>query len=177
MLITIRHGETDYNKMGRYSGRGDKAKITSEAHKQAYELGKELVKYDLEIACLSPLKRAKETFEEINKTLNIPFIVINGLIERDYKEYEGKPYATLPRKDYWKLDCVSEYDIESTSSVIARVEEALNEIRDKYHDKNVLIVAHAGICRVIRYLLEGKKVNNLREYPMENLQVYEYREW
>ena len=67
MLITIRHGKTDYNEKRLFSGIGDEPRLTKESLLKAYDLGKELLNYNLDVAFVSPLTRAKQTFSEINK--------------------------------------------------------------------------------------------------------------
>ena len=177
MLVTVRHGETDYNLKRIYSGRNDWPRLTKEAHDLAYKVGKKLKQDNFDLAIVSPLTRAKETFNEINKTLNIEYMTCEDIVERDYKEYDGKSYDLLDYKNYWRLDLDGEFKIETIKEMIERVEKFLNEIREKYHDKNVLIVSHSGVCRVIRYILTGKKENDLRDYKMDNLEVYKYEEW
>lgn len=177
MLITVRHGKTDYNEKRLFSGLGDEPRLTSESISKAYELGKDLKKYNIDIAFVSPLTRAKQTLEEINKTLNIEMIVENNFIERDFKKYELTNINLVDPTIYWNVDKNEQYDMEPLSNVITRVEIALNKIREKYHNKNVLIVAHSGICRAIKYIVEGKVNPNWYEYDMSNLKAYVYKEW
>ena len=176
MLITIRHGRTDYNEKRVFSGTGDVPRLTKQAHLDAYELGKELKKYNLDIAIVSPLTRAKETFEELNKSLNIEMKVDDLLIERNFKDYEGKPIALLDPSIYWDMDNNS-YEIEVLEEFANRIELALNKIKETYKDKNILIVAHSGVCRAIKYLIEGKVNRKWYTYSMENLKAYVYKEW
>jgi len=177
MLVTIRHGQTDYNIKRVFSGKEDTPRLTNEAHLKAYEVGKILKDYNLELAIISPLTRALETFLEINKSINIPYIKDDLLIERDFKEYEGNPISLLNPSVYWNIETPNSIDIESMEDVINRVEECLNKIKKEYPNKNILIIAHSGICRAIKYIVEGKKEKDLSKYEMKNLEVYAYKEW
>ena len=131
MLITIRHGQTDYNEKRVFSGKGDEPRLTLDAHLKAYELGKELRQYDLDVAIISPLTRARQTFDEINKTINIECIKEDLLIERDFYKYEGKSLELLDPHIYWDMDKSDIYEIEKLSSLVSRVEIALNKIKEE----------------------------------------------
>ena len=177
MLITVRHGKTNYNLNRLYSGINDSPILLDEAKKQAFEKGKILKQYNLDIAYISPLIRAKDTFIEINKTLNIPFIEDIDLIERDFKEYEGKPYESFNYSICWNIEKSKDVKIESIEDMVNRIERTLNKIKKESKGKNVLIVAHSGTCRVIKYIMKGKNEKDLKNYPMENLQIDIYKEW
>ena len=177
MLVTIRHGQTDLNKLEVFCGRDDSPRLTKESIIATFNKGKELKEYNFDIAFISPLTRAKQTFNELNKSLNIEGIVLDELIERDFKEYDRKSISLISREIYWNIDKDHEYDIEPLKDMVVRIENALNYIRENYHDKNVLIVAHSGVCRVIRHILEGKKENRLYTFKMENLHTDVFKEW
>ena len=72
-LLLIRHGETNWNKMGRFQGTID-IELTEEGKNQAILLSKRL-KNKFDYIYTSPLKRARETAEILtdssNKDLNI----------------------------------------------------------------------------------------------------------
>ena len=177
MLVTVRHGKTDYNLNRLYSGVNNNPILLEEAKKEAYKIGELINEYNLDIAYISPLTRAKQTFEEINKTLNIPFVEDTNLIERDFKDYEGKAYETFNYSICWDIEKSKSVDIESIEEMVVRIEKVLCRIKQEAQDKNVLIVAHSGTCRVIRYIIEGKKEKDLRNYKMDNLQINIYKEW
>ena len=184
MLVTVRHGKTDYNEKRIFSGLGDEPRLTKDSLLKAYELGKELKALNIDMAFVSPLTRAQQTFEEINKSLNIPFNTEVGFIERNFKEYEKTLIDLIDPKDYWDMDNCKKYDIFKKKLDEKRlhvrnsfIEFALMKIKEKYHDKNVLIVAHSGICRAIKYIVEGKTNRRWYEYDMSNLKAYYYKNW
>ena len=121
-------------------------------------------------------ERVKE-FLEINKSINVAYIKDDLLIERDFKEYEGKEISLIPKSDYWNILTPRNLNVESMESVINRVKLFLNKIKEEYPNKNILIVSHSGVCRAIKYILEGEKEKDLSKYDMPNLKVCVYREW
>ena len=55
-------------------------------------------------------------------------------------------------------------------------EKSLNEIKEKYKGKNVLIVTHAGVCLYIREYFEGKPSSgNYSEYKLKNCECLKYK--
>ena len=144
---------------------------------EAFDKGKILKEYNLDIAYISPLTRAKHTYDELNKSLNIPYYIDENLKERDFKSYEGKVYESIDYSIVWDIELSKNIDIEPIEELVTRVECALNRIRLEAYNKNVLIVAHSGVCRAIRYIIEGKKEKDLRNFKMENLHIDVYKEW
>ncbi len=177
MLVTIRHGETNFNVKRLYSGVNDLPLLTENAKLEAFKKGELLKQYNFDVAYISPLTRAFETYNELNKSLNIPYIKDQNLVERDFKAYEGKVYEAIDYSIIWNVELSKSIDIETIDDLTIRVEKVLNRIKEESPNKNVLIVAHSGVCRVIRYILEGKKENDLRNYKMENLHIDVYKEW
>ena len=177
MLVTIRHAQTDYNVKRVFSGKEDTPRLTLKGHNDAYELGKEIMDLNIDLAFISPLTRVEETFLEINKSINVAYIKDDLLIERDFKEYEGKEISLIPKSDYWNILTPRNLNVESMESVINRVKLFLNKIKEEYPNKNILIVSHSGVCRAIKYILEGEKEKDLSKYDMPNLKVCVYREW
>lgn len=84
----IRHGETDWNSLGRLQGRTD-IPLNSKGILQAKECRQFSTNYEWDVIITSPLKRAKETAEIINKYSNIPLIEMDGFLERYYGDAEG----------------------------------------------------------------------------------------
>jgi probable phosphoglycerate mutase len=177
LLITIRHGETDYNVNKLYSGNDDAPRLTAKGHIDAYNVGKELNQYKIDIAIVSPLTRAIETYNEINKSINVDYVIDSNLVERDFKAYNGKPFEVIDKHVYLDVNKQDVYDIETIKEMVKRVKIALNNIKNNYKDKNVLIVAHSQICKVIKYIIEGEKETNLNNYRTMNLQISIYKEW
>lgn len=63
-------------------------------------------------------------------------------------------------------------ELESMKDVYKRVSEFLDEIIEKYKDKNILLVTHGGIVRAIHWYFKGID-NSL--FSCENCKIYEYK--
>ncbi len=158
MIILIRHGETIWNREGRFQGRLN-SPLTKKGKNQAKENGKKLkdiVSKDIKIFS-SPLGRAKETAYIISDELGISrdkIIFDNRIIEFDYGIFEGKKRIDVmnskefkdreANKWYYKIENGESYEIVSH-----RVKSFLESIRD---EDEVIVIAHEMVNRTIRGL-------------------------
>ena len=153
MKITfVRHGETDLNRPIRKMQGITNYDLNENGIKQAQTTRDKLADGEFDLIITSPLKRAKHTAEIINEKKNIPLICDDRIIERNYGNLEG----ALFKEEYCNLN----YDFESingeqTDAYLARLKDFLSDIKQKYDNKKILVVAHNGVISVISCLLEG----------------------
>ena len=162
----VRHGQTDLNyPVRRMQGISD-CDLNSNGIKQAENIRDKLANEDFDIIISSPLKRARHTAEIINEQKRIDIIFDNRIIERNYGNLEGE----LFNKEYCNLD----YDFESVGGESlykykARLQDFIFEIKKKYYDKKVLVVAHNGVISMISCILEGiPEDNNFEKLGIKN---------
>ncbi|WP_240620132.1 histidine phosphatase family protein, partial [Peribacillus acanthi] len=87
-ICLIRHGETDWNSLGKLQGRTDIA-LNKQGILQAEECRQFLKESKWDLIVTSPLLRAKQTAEIINQDFNVPLIEMKEFLERDYEDAEG----------------------------------------------------------------------------------------
>jgi phosphoserine phosphatase len=89
-ILLVRHGETAWNREGRYQGRTD-IPLSETGQTQVAALGKRLATTPIKIAYASPLSRAKNTAEAIlaGRT-STPLRLDAGLLEISHGEWEGQ---------------------------------------------------------------------------------------
>ena len=174
-IYYVRHGQTDWNLAKKMQGGGTEKPLNETGIEQANETRKELenVKYDIVIC--SPMNRAKQTAEIINQGKNIPMIIDERIRERRLGELEGHEITDEMEKQIWDYDlnyqvqrgeCL--YDFEK------RILDFLEDIKKKYPDKTLLIVAHGGVAKVIKAHLYGMpESRNLSDVSMKNCEIIE----
>lgn len=174
-IYSTRHGETLWNFENRILGRTDIG-LTERGIKQAEELAEKAAeKNDIDIIISSPLMRAKQTAKIVAEKLNLTFTTDDRLMEWDYGEFEG-----LERYTDGFYDNKREFAVkmknggESLLQLAHRVYSALDEIIVNYHDKNVLIVSHGGVCRVIETYFNDMTTEEYSGWFMGNCQLLEY---
>lgn len=63
---------------------------------------------------------------------------------------------------------------ESMMQVAHRVYELLNEIKSNYSDKNVLLISHGGVCRIINTYFKDMTNDEFFYYTLNNAELVEY---
>lgn len=153
VLTLVRHGETEWNALGKFQGSKD-IDLSTEGILQAQYL-KNRLGNDFDHIYTSPLKRALQTAEIISESRNISPIIESDIIEINFGEWEGLTIkeieANYPERFIqWRTDevhapmCGGEASIKKAS---IRAEKAILEIVKRHKGSNVVIVAHGGIIK------------------------------
>jgi len=88
-VLLVRHGETPWNREGRYQGRTD-TELTPEGQAQASRLGARLAAIPIAIALTSPLTRTRRTAAAILGDRAVELEAEDGLIEISHGAWEGQ---------------------------------------------------------------------------------------
>ena len=108
--------------------------------KQAEEARKKVEKLDIDLIICSPLLRTKHTCNIINAN-NIPIIYDKRLEERDCGKLTNEKLGEFYYTDYWNYYSNKKIEgLETIPELFKRVSLFLDEIKEKYKDKNILIV-------------------------------------
>jgi broad specificity phosphatase PhoE len=157
----IRHGQTDWNKEGRIMGQAD-IPLNEIGIKQAHRAIEHIAHLEISVIISSPLKRALKTSEIIASRLNVSITVINelqeacaGSLEARLKDEEGLWL------EHWQQGLIE--GAEPWADFVARVAAGLTAaLKDKHNQKPILIVAHGGVWRAMREILqfEAEDISN-----------------
>lgn len=88
-LLLVRHGETPWNREGRYQGRTDIA-LSADGEAQARALGARLAGLPIAIAIASPLSRTRSTAQAILGDRPVTLETDEALIEISHGKWEGQ---------------------------------------------------------------------------------------
>ncbi|MET9175570.1 MULTISPECIES: histidine phosphatase family protein [Streptomyces] len=153
-LLLVRHGETEWSRSGRHTGRTD-VPLTEHGREEARRLVPLIGSYRIGAAFVSPLRRARETAELIGVR---GARVDADLCEWDYGGYEGVTTAEIQRtRPGWFLftDGVApgppERPGESPRQVGERADRMLAKVDDALArtEGAVVLVAHGHFLRVL----------------------------
>ena len=175
MLYVARHGQSIWNAKNKVCGITD-VELTETGRLQAEKLAREVQKYDIHFLLSSSLKRAVETSNIISEICNIPMATDERLVEQNYGIYEGvdrKDDAFIKNK---KCFAYKYPNGESMMQVAYRVYGMLDEIKQKHGDKNVLIISHGGVCRIINTYFNDMTNEEFFNYTLGNATLRSY-EW
>lgn len=175
-LYIVRHGETDYNKMGLMQGMSN-IPLNSKGKYQALEVREKLNDVDIDLVIISPLVRAKETASIIMGKRSVKTITDSRIIERKMGVLEGKDRSLYDAKKYWnyKLNYHNSDNVERLSDLFLRTKLFLDDIKNKYPDKNILVVSHAATIRALHFNIVGfNEDDNLLKFSVENCCILKY---
>lgn len=173
-LLVVRHGQTDWNVQRKIQGRTDNP-LNEVGKSQAYETKKLLKNEKIDLIICSNLKRAQQTAEIINESRNIPIKYDDRIIEISYGENEGKSASEFDYEGIWDIDKDIKYkDAENVKELIKRIYSFLDEIKE-YDEKNILLVTHNGVCRVINTYFNGiPEDKNFIKLGIKNCEAVKY---
>lgn len=153
-LYTIRHGETDWNKLFKAQGQTD-IELNETGINQAIQAKESVQKLNIDLIISSPLKRAAKTAEIVSDG-KIKIILDDRLKERGFGKLEGTNSESMAWDEIYNCEKNLSHDnIEPVNDLLKRVESLLSEIKEKYSDKKVLIVTHGGTLRAVNACING----------------------
>lgn len=173
MLYVARHGETLWNAQNKVCGITD-VDLTEKGIKQAEILAYEVKEKDIDFIISSPLKRAVETSNIISEICNIPVKTDVRLIEQAYGIYEGVDRKNDDFLNNKKCFAYRYPNGESMMQVAYRIYGLIDEIKCEYKDKNILIISHGGVCRIINTYFKDMTNDEFFNYTIENAKLNEY---
>ena len=151
----IRHGETDWNKGGRYQG-WTNIELNDAGKEQARLLGKRFKYIPVDAVYVSPLTRARQTAAPLAEAAELTPVVDEHFKEINFGEWEGHTSAELSEK-YGKaytdfFDDPFSHPMPGEGSfqhVMKRAVAGFNELEERHRGQNVAIVSHGGLLRVM----------------------------
>lgn len=151
-VYLARHGETEWSKSGRHTGRTD-VPLTPEGEADGRRLGERFRGISFARILSSPLARARRTAELAGFSPEIE----PDLLEWDYGEYEGKTStdirSTRPDWILFRDGCPSG---ESVAGIGVRVDRLAAKLKSLTGD--ILCFAHGHLLRVLAARWVGQPV-------------------
>jgi phosphoserine phosphatase len=145
-LYLARHGETDWNREGRWQGHA-LTPLNETGREQARVLADRLKAVSLAAIYSSDLPRALETAQIIGSKRGLKAIPDPDLRELDVGSFEGFTEAELDGH---------QWDGESQEAHRGRVLAAVLRIAGQHPDCGVLVVTHGGSLRRLQEVVLGE---------------------
>ncbi len=144
-VVLVRHGETEWSRDGRHTGRTD-IPLTTEGQRKATALAQPLRAWHFALVLSSPLRRALDTCRLAGYGATAQ--VRPELMEWDYGRYEGLTSRQIAEQNPgWSLWRDGGPDGETPADVGRRVDRVIAQVRQVAGD--ALIFAHGHILRVL----------------------------
>jgi broad specificity phosphatase PhoE len=162
-ILLARHGETDWNREGRWQGWADPP-LNDTGRKQARALAEELRGTPFDAVYASDLRRARETAEIVAAPHGVPVVVDPELREIDIGAWSGLTRAEIDER----FPNGERPDGETREQHFARVRAAVLRIARANAGRRVLVVTHGGTVRAIHDLVSEEPY-----HPVANCAVLE----
>lgn len=177
MIYIVRHGKTDFNTKKLTMGRID-APLNDEGREEAIRISENLGSVNIDLIICSPLERAKETARIINSERKIPIKYDDRIMERDMGDLQGKSYLSKEDNDrLWDINGGYITDnVETMEQFKERVYHFIEELINKYEDKDVLVVTHGGVSALFNCYFKGT-INQgpISDKFLKNCEVSSYK--
>lgn len=174
-VVLIRHGETDYNRTGRYMGRLEKG-LNDLGRKQAACAARRLAREDgAQVLITSPLRRTRETASYLEKALDLTAEPDDGFLEVDLGPWQDRERRQVAEEDpgRWKLWMtdparVQVVGMEGLDALRVRVGAALDAVMSRHAGQRVIVVTHFA-C-VVTGMLHALDLPDsaYRRFPVDN---------
>jgi len=183
-IYLFRHGETTFNRDGRFTGQKD-SKLTERGRRQAARVAKKLKSKRFEVAIRTRLSRSKDTLKEVLKFHPECKLILedNRMIERSYGRFEGKTHKQIIQKigkeEYNEVH--RGYNVavpggESFADVEKRIRPFIRDLKKfmRKNKVNVAISAHGNSIRLFRKIMERAPKEKVVKWFIPYDKVFEY---
>jgi broad specificity phosphatase PhoE len=145
VVYLVRHGQTEWSRTGRHTGRSD-VDLETEGRREAAGLEQLVAKLAVSLVLVSPLRRAQETCELAG--LGHRAVLTDDLREWDYGDYEGRTTEEIRReRPGWNLWADGVPNGETATQVARRADRVIERILAESGD--VACFAHGHLLRVL----------------------------
>ena len=173
-LHLVRHGETEWNKLGRFQGQQDIA-LNPRGLAQAKETARAMADDGVIALYSSPLQRTMQVANEISRLTSVPVVPLPGVKELNLGALEGvtgEEMRTIWPDVYsaWSQDpgTLSMPKGESLSQLQDRAWRSLQEV-EKAHsgDDVIVVVSHNFAIRTMIHKVLGLPLTNFHRLSLD----------
>lgn len=178
LLHFIRHGQTDWNVLGRIQGSHD-SELNETGKKQAQELTKHVLETGIKFSKIysSKQKRAHKTAMILSEGTCVDCITVEGLEEIRFGDWEGLTWdevrETYPKEyEQWLQDrrFTKSVNGESYQELMERVIAALHKIITQ-SSGDVAIVTHGAVIMCLQCYITNTPFDEMRKFQAENASI------
>jgi len=179
-IYVIRHGETQFNKLGMVQGSSIDAELDELGTKQAQAFYEYYANEGFAHIYTSKLRRTYQTVKPFIDNKGIPTTALYGLNEISWGSREGKKISPTDDKRYfrmitawkegdyyWKID-----GGESPLEIQKRQQFAWQYIINKENEDKILVCTHGRALRVLICTLLNLPLSKMDDFKHTNTSLY-----
>lgn len=176
-LYLVRHGATAQNEQRPVvlQGCGVDGRLSENGQRQAQAVADFLAPFPLARVYTSPMRRARETAEQIAARHSVPVDVIDEIHEVSVGDWEGRSWTEIMEADrtYYDRFMQNPADVpylggETYREVLGRVQPALEAVLERHAGESIAVVAHNVVNRVYLCSLLGLDLSRARGLHQAN---------
>lgn len=179
-LLLVRHGESEWNALGRLQGQADPP-LSKLGRRQAAHAAARLVDQGIDVIVSSDLQRAIDTAGALAASVGLPVAARKDLREVDLGSWTGVSREQVEQEApelwrRWRVEGVEGWeDGEKYADAMVRISGAISALADEYRDQTVVAVSHGGSIRLATCHLLGMPASELgRIMSIGNASITEF---
>ena len=161
LFYFLRHGQTEWNREGRYQGTSD-IPLNAIGIAQARAAAELLSQVKIDRIVASPLSRALKTAEIVAGQCGAPIHTDRGLVERAFGSFEGLIIREVKERHGVPLDqpsvSILPADADPWHEIFQRVPPIVARWLDASPREMLLFVAHGGVFDALHQHMIGPRV-------------------
>lgn len=173
-IYIVRHGETEYNRLGIVQGSGIDKELNEYGQLQALALYEYYKAVPFDVVITSRLQRTHQTMRSFIEQ-GIPWEQFKEINEMNWGHYEGKPSSPAMHADYlvvkeqWNKGI---YDArlpgaESAAELGERLNRFIEHLWNR-KEKHILVCSHGrAMCGLVS-LMNGEPLSEMNKYKHSN---------
>jgi probable phosphoglycerate mutase len=186
-IYILRHGQTEFNKLGMVQGSGIDSDLNEVGILQAEAFYRFYKNIKFDKIYTSKLKRTHQTVDNFinknddknaDKTSN--WVQLEGLNEVSWGIKEGKPLSEEDNRQYFNmLQAWKDGDLywkvpggESPIEVVKRQKKAWQYIMAHTHEREILVCMHGRAIKILLSWLLGTGLANMDNFKHQNTCLY-----
>lgn len=180
ILYFIRHGQTDWNVIGKIQGSYE-SELNDTGIIQAEEMSKKVLESNIKFSKIysSKQKRAMKTAEVLSNATNVEVIPVEGLEEINFGDWEGFSWKEVREKfpteyELWYLNrrYTKSPNGESYQDILDRVIDALHKIISK-SSEDAVIVTHSAVIMCLQCYITNTPFHEMGKFITDNANITE----
>lgn len=177
LVFLVRHGETDWNRAPkRLQGKRD-IPLNQNGLSQAKCLSEFFKEEDIAAVYSSPLQRAYQTAEIINRFHNLSIIMEEQLVEMEFGIWEGEIVTRIQHDqphlwEQWKEN-PQELKLPRAESLLKLVNRSMEAVRrvSAMLGRKKIIVTHGAFLRAAMLGFSGRPLSSFNKYEQGNASI------
>ena len=182
-FLLVRHGETEFNREGRWQGAASNPALNEKGRLQAEELARQLAGRPVVALYTSPQRRARETAVIVGACLGLEPRLVDALHELDHGEWEGKTQAEVLARwpEAYRAYEAAPWDTprpggESYEELGKRLWPALEKLANRHRGEEIVTVTHGGPIRLVLSRVLGRPLTERHLFGVDNASAFAVEE-